>query len=173
MSDWQNAFEVNNHAVGRAVHEAWMTEKIRQGFADHVWIEDLGSDGAGNWGGALLGCGYRIGTLACQAPRSKHHADMLDYDDLAPHIQEYDIHTGIVGFRMGYEAAQERIAALEAALSLADEMAQLTKWGITVTDCREGCEHPACLILRSISKYQKDRAALAGSQGGGEGASRV
>lgn len=58
--------------------------------------------------------------------------------------------------------ANTRIAALEGALNLADEVARLTTWGITVSDCREGCEHPACLILRSIARYRKARAALAG-----------
>lgn len=69
------------------------------------------------------------------------------------------------------DSLRERVVALEGALLLADEVARLTKWGITVTDCREGCEHPACLILRSIAKYQKARAALtqADEAGGGAG----
>lgn len=63
---------------------------------------------------------------------------------------------------------RERVAALEAALALADETARLTAWGITVSDCREACEHPACLILRAIARYQRSRAALAGQEPAGE-----
>ncbi len=62
---------------------------------------------------------------------------------------------------------RERVAALEVSLSLADELARLTAWGITIPDCREGCEHPACLILRAIARYRKARAALAGQEQGG------
>ena len=99
--NWEEAFEVNSHAVGRAVHEAWAGEKIRQGFADHAWVEK-----------PIYARSHRVGTYLsktvcerCDLLEVKHHPDMLDYADLAPHIQQYDIQTGIVGFRMGYEAA--------------------------------------------------------------------
>jgi hypothetical protein len=60
-----------------------------------------------------------------------------------------------------------RAEAARDVLMLADEVARLTKWGITVTDCREGCDHPACLILRAIARYEKARAALAAAAPGG------
>lgn len=88
---WREAWEREKHAVGRAVHEAWAAEKIRQGFADHVFQGENE-----NW---------PCDVPKCSKPDYRHHPDMLDYDDLAPHIQAYDIETGIVGFRMGFEAA--------------------------------------------------------------------
>lgn len=96
MSDWKAAFERDKHKVGRAVHEAWAAEKVRQGFADHAFQHHYGACGVKDQRGTLCSISY-----------VKHHTDMLDFDDLAPHIQEYDIQTGIVGFRMGYEAAQQ------------------------------------------------------------------
>jgi hypothetical protein len=123
--DWQAAFEREKHNVGRAVHEARAAEKVRQGFADHAWkpinraaVMFSGAHYSAN--NLCAGDGNVVtlkrygdqpdielkdGTL-CDIPKDRHHPDMLDYDDLAPHIQEYDIQTGIVGFRMGYEAAQ-------------------------------------------------------------------
>jgi hypothetical protein len=65
------------------------------------------------------------------------------------------------------DAARAWSARWKEALEHADEVARLTTWGITVADCREACEHPACLILRAISRYRKTRAALA--EAGGEG----
>jgi len=101
MSDWQQAFERDKHKVGRAVHEAWAAEKQRQHFADHphrfVTAEN----------------GMRVGACrpACDIGIEYHHPDMLDYDDLASNVQEYAIQTGIVGYRMGYEAAQRETTA--------------------------------------------------------------
>ena len=101
MSDWQTAWEREKHKVGRAIHEAWMAEKIRQGFADHV-VKPSSKK-------LIWTCSHVFeehgGLRQCEVPYEMHHPDMLDYDDLAPHVQEYDIQTGIVGFRMGYEAA--------------------------------------------------------------------
>lgn len=89
--NWQEAWERDKHKVGRAVHEAWAAEKQRQGFANH----------------ALAVCPQELRRSVCSWPDAKHHPDMLDYDDLAPHVQEYDIQTGIIGYRMGFEAASE------------------------------------------------------------------
>jgi hypothetical protein len=97
MSDWRAAFERDKHKVGRAIHRAWAAEKIKQGFADHAW------GGEGPRTGWVDASGLRA--CACGKYRDKHRPDMLDFDDLAPHIQEHDIQAGIVGFRMGYEAA--------------------------------------------------------------------
>jgi hypothetical protein len=103
--DWREVFEANKHVVGRAVHEAWAAEKIRQGFADHVFLPSSK--------GLVWSCRAVFeehgGDRVCEQPKEQHHSDMLDYDDLAPHIQEYDIQTGIVGFRMGFEAAASEI----------------------------------------------------------------
>lgn len=59
------------------VHNGWMAEKQRQGFADHVVKIDSIS-------GLIWGC------RLCSLPYDKHHADMLPYADLAEHIKEYD-----------------------------------------------------------------------------------
>lgn len=114
MSNWRESFEQNKHTVGRAVHESWAAEKVRQGFADHAFLscEEWAaryrlSDTSPCWAPGMCHV-----VEECSLPREKHHTDMLDYDDLAPHIQAYDIETGIVGFRMGYEAAEAAEAAL-------------------------------------------------------------
>lgn len=96
MSDWRAAFERDKHVVGRAVHEGWAAEKIRQGFADHVF-RFVGRTRHGE---------EFCGADGCFKPKAKHHPDMLDYDDLAPNIQEYDIVTGIIGYKLGYEAGR-------------------------------------------------------------------
>lgn len=118
VNDWQQAFDENKHKIGRAVHEAWAAEKIRQGFADHVWVEKPIYRREPRVGTYL----YKTVCARCDLPEVKHHRDMLDYDDLALRIQEYDIQTGIVGFRMGYEAAlaAERARAERAELRAAD-----------------------------------------------------
>lgn len=85
------------HAEVCRVHKAWVAEKIRQGFADHVFQGEQE-----NW---------PCDVPKCSKPDWRHHSDMLDYDALAPHVQAYDIETGIVGFRMGYEAAKRDGAA--------------------------------------------------------------
>ena len=58
------------------VHQAWMAEKLKQGFADHPFQGEQT-----NW--------------PCDVPRCgrsdfRHHADMLPYNDLPEHIKEYD-----------------------------------------------------------------------------------
>ncbi len=105
MQEWEAAWEQNKQAVGRAVHEAWAAEKVRQGFADHQFVPSIDIskiDGEGSR------CVANRDEPICTLLANKHHTDMLDYDDLASHIQAYDIETGIVGFRMGYEAAMQR-----------------------------------------------------------------
>lgn len=108
---WEEAFEQHKQAVGRAVHESWAAEKQRQGFADHpftrCWVHHVDET-----------CLHQLGISGCHSnycplPEDKHHPDMLDYDDLAPNIQEYDIQTGLVGFRLGYQAASIAFAVLE------------------------------------------------------------
>lgn len=93
------AWERDKHAVGRAVHEGWAAEKIKQGFADHAYRDCLAGPNCED------ACLHR-----CSIPKDKHHTDMLDFDDLAPHIQEYDWQTGIIAYRMGYEAARREPA---------------------------------------------------------------
>jgi hypothetical protein len=73
---------------------------------------------------------------------------------------------------MGYllealAASEARADALAAAnarlregLTLADEIAQVTVRAITVSDCGQGCDHPACHILRVCKRYQRARALL-------------
>lgn len=105
---WQEAFERDKHKVGRAVHEAWASEKQRQGFADHPFVRCPRQGNA-----HIRVCNHKVGLYNCHLGDDEcgwgqdvHHSDMLDYDQLSPNIQEYDIATGIVGFRLGYEACQ-------------------------------------------------------------------
>jgi len=100
VSGWEFAFERDKHKVARAVHEAWAAEKIKQGFADHVLREvKKYDDGA-------------VGTLRyhrcrdCDLPAEKHHPDMLDYDDLSPEVQEYDIVTARIVYPLAFQAGQ-------------------------------------------------------------------
>lgn len=88
---WKEAWERDKHAVGRAVHEAWAAEKIKQGFADHAWPTD--------W---REGVKHHEG---CDFLSSQHHRGMVDFDALSESDQELDIQTGITGYRMGFEAA--------------------------------------------------------------------
>lgn len=60
------------------VHQAWMAEKLNQGFADHTY-SCLGS--APEWCQTVSGC---------QRSASMHHSDMLPYAELPEHIKEYD-----------------------------------------------------------------------------------
>lgn len=150
---WQEAFERNKHAVGRAVHEAWAAEKIRQGFADHARTIDENG----------VGC----------CLNENHHTDMLDYDDLAPNIQAYDIETGIVGFRMGYgaataraEAAEQQAARLRAAAMLYLEGYELyfTTSGDDVPQKQMAEARRQMRAILEIEDQYPDRAALAASQ---------
>lgn len=52
------------------VHQAWMAEKLKQGFADHP--RSIDADGRGCCTNEL------------------HHSDMLPYADLPENVKEYD-----------------------------------------------------------------------------------
>lgn len=105
---WEIAWERDKHEVGRQVHISWAAEKIRQGFADHVLIPNPDKDDySASMRDQMRDCGYRVGTMVCHADKGKHHPDMLDYDDLAPHIQEYDLRTGVVAYEIGFKAGWE------------------------------------------------------------------
>lgn len=112
MSNWQTAWGRDKHAVGRAAHEAWAAEKVRQGFADHAYPDD-GYVLTNGYGGKPVRMSTGCTADGCTIAAGGHHPDMMDYDDLAPNVQAYDIETGIVGYRMGYEVAEARIADLE------------------------------------------------------------
>lgn len=64
--------------IAEQVHQGWMRQKISAGFADHT----IGSSGVQGFGFRLIQC--------CDLPSDRHHPDMLPYDQLADHIQEYD-----------------------------------------------------------------------------------
>lgn len=64
-------------ALSEKVHDAWMTEKLKQGFADHPLAPFVD--------------GYEEPFCArCSLGKFKHHTDMLPYADLPEHIKEYD-----------------------------------------------------------------------------------
>jgi hypothetical protein len=83
------------------VHQGWMAEKQRQGFADHPW-DDANArerDADGNLGYHCALCGKAKGM---------HHTDMLPYDQLEEHIKEYDRVT-VRAVLAGIEAAGYRL----------------------------------------------------------------
>lgn len=59
--------------LSERVHDAWMAEKRRQGFADHPMAEEKPNV-----------------CMVCDGPPSRHHTDMLPYADLSEPIKEYD-----------------------------------------------------------------------------------
>lgn len=61
--------------LSEKVHESWMAEKQRQGFADHTFLKcPVGFFEAGE----------------CAYPREKHHTDMLPYAELGESTKDYD-----------------------------------------------------------------------------------
>ncbi len=66
--------------IADKVHQAWMAEKIAQGYADHVMRWDCGLT-------SINGEPY---TATCMIPVEKHHPDMLLYQDLSESVKEYD-----------------------------------------------------------------------------------
>lgn len=100
---WERAWDREKHTVGRLVHEAWMAEKQRQGFADHAWPR-VGPPGEKyDWPERRGPCWVCVGED--RPDRAHHHPDMVPYDELAPENQAYDWASGEVGFRAGFEAA--------------------------------------------------------------------
>jgi hypothetical protein len=94
------AWERDRHDVGRAVHEAWMAEKQRQGFADHPY--KLCSGFAAQYDPYCETCAEQGD--AYRYPQPKHHPDMVPYDDLTPENQAYDYASGEVAYRLGFTA---------------------------------------------------------------------
>jgi hypothetical protein len=92
------------------VHQAWMAEKQRQGFADHVfrplnrnamlpsWAHINNRDLCAADGDVTAfvrsdgspGIPFTDGGTLCGIPKEKHHSDMLPYADLPEHVKEYD-----------------------------------------------------------------------------------
>lgn len=69
--------------LSEKVHASWMAEKVRQGFADHVWA----SDGER---GEMRGCRVCIAGRDYFRSYAMHHTHMLPYADLPEHVREYD-----------------------------------------------------------------------------------
>ena len=66
------------------VHQAWIAEKLKQGFADHPWHEAVSTDGP------MGRCDRSFGDDPCWVGEAMHHTDMLPYAELPEHIKEYD-----------------------------------------------------------------------------------
>lgn len=62
--------------LARRVHDSWMAEKQRQGFADHVYRRVEAHCPA---------C-----EPCCELPANRHHSDMRPYDELPEHVKDYD-----------------------------------------------------------------------------------
>jgi hypothetical protein len=82
------------------VHQQWMAEKQRQGFADHVFSENCHA-------GCPAGTHDLCRDDKCYTGRARHHADMLPYAELTEHIKEYDrvtVRGVLAGLKsLGYE----------------------------------------------------------------------
>lgn len=62
------------------------------------------------------------------------------------------------------EASRAECARLEDAIDAADKLARFVAIGMRpATDCGEGCEHPACHIIRALRQYRRLAAALNGA----------
>jgi hypothetical protein len=111
---WESAWERDKEAVGRAVHDGWMAEKQRQGFADHPWAELPTFDDMI----AASPSALRLWQPCCDLPPEKHHPDMVPYEQLSEADRAYDEQTGVIAYQAGYEAsAQEYRAAIREALA--------------------------------------------------------
>lgn len=60
--------------LARRVHESWMAEKQRQGYADH----------------AHNGVLWPPSEACCELPIDRHHSGMRPYDRLPDHTKDYD-----------------------------------------------------------------------------------
>lgn len=71
--------------VAERVHKAWMAEKQRQGFADHVWPGHTDF---------VLGTVYPPSRAelheGCRFSKERHHADMVPFNQLSDATKEYD-----------------------------------------------------------------------------------
>ncbi len=98
---------VNEEVVNKIavkVHNAWMAEKQRQGFADHPLhfiavrpmigerisgIPPVDKETAIEWNRAPLAL-YFYQQGCCEKEPEKHHPDMVPYDQLDEPTKEYD-----------------------------------------------------------------------------------
>jgi hypothetical protein len=68
--------------LSEKVHQAWESEKQRQGFADHTWETTC-------WD--YSHCDHDCTRPGCKVGRKEqHHTDMLPYADLPENVKEYD-----------------------------------------------------------------------------------
>lgn len=88
--------------IAEDVHKGWMTEKQKQGFADHVLKAPLYMEGPDT-----------TRCFRCGRPSNKHHPDMLPYAELADNVQEYDRATARAVFqglgKRGYTIVREDV----------------------------------------------------------------
>jgi hypothetical protein len=66
--------EPSVEGLAAKVHEGWMAEKQRQGFADHAYSRRCWDRTPGR----------------CAFAEDRHHTDMLPYPELPEHVKEYD-----------------------------------------------------------------------------------
>ena len=66
--------------LSAAAHQAWMAEKISEGYADHVLRWDCG----------LVSLNGEPYNAPCMVSVEKHHPDMRPYAELSEAVKEYD-----------------------------------------------------------------------------------
>jgi len=103
LTEAEAAWEERKYAVGKAMHEGWKRQKIRNGFADHAWrLFTISATGR-----ELRTC-YMD---SCYLPVERHHADMIPWEELPPEQQAINYSGGREGYIMGYlDAAAQRKA---------------------------------------------------------------
>ena len=73
-----------DHLAAR-VHVAWMAEKQRQGYADHVWPGKTDVVF-----GTVYPPSYEEFHEGCRFAKSVHHAEMVPFDQLSEAAKEYE-----------------------------------------------------------------------------------
>lgn len=99
------AWERDKDAVATAAHQAWMRQKLADGFADHPWPR-VGPPGEKyDWEERRGPCWICTGPGDQRPDKAHHHPDMVPFDDLSERDKAYDYETGRDAYLIGYAAA--------------------------------------------------------------------
>lgn len=109
---WEQAWERDKEAVARAAHDAWMRQKLVDGFADHPWPRVGPPGNKYDWDEKRGPCWNCTGNN--RPDMAHHHPDMVPFDQLSEKDKAYDYETGRGAYQIGYAAAEARALAAEA-----------------------------------------------------------
>jgi hypothetical protein len=126
VTDWSEFWEQDKYEVGRAMHEGWKRQKIRNGFADHPYKSGGKADN-----------GERR-CLKCYGPEDRHHPDMIDWDALLPQQQAINYEGGREGYRLGFERGHE--VGHEAGYEMGEDAGRDIGYDEGVMDCDDRYE---------------------------------